>query len=107
MIDLEKPEAEAARVLTGKTLSETGGRGDFKVVENDNSTDGRLVHGQKQGVFALGWIGRAVDENEFRLLQTEEGFTLSSNIERLNGSKSIPAAGQWHDLGEIGIAFRD
>jgi hypothetical protein len=106
VIDLEKPEPEAVAVLAGKPMSESGSRRNLEVIENNDGAGGCLVHREKEGVLALGGIRRAVDENELRLLQTQEGFALGGNIERLDRPETVPAAGQGHDIGEIRIALR-
>jgi hypothetical protein len=106
VIDFKKPEPEAVAVLAGKAMGESGSRRNLEVVENNNGAGGCLVHREKERMLALGGVGRAVDENELRLLQTQEGVALGGDIERLDRPETIPAAGQGHDVGKIRIAFR-
>lgn len=105
MIHLDKPEAETVRVLSREALGEPRGRRNFEVVEHDDCAHRRLVHCEKQGVLAFCGIWRAVDKNEFRLLQTDERFPLRRDIERLDRPQTIPTAGERHDVGEIRMPF--
>jgi len=105
VIDLEKPEAESVRVLPGETMGEARSGGNFQVVEDDDSAGGRLVQGEKQGMLALRRIRRAIHEDELRLLQSQERFALRRDIEGFDRPETIPAPGQRHDAGEIGVAF--
>lgn len=93
MIDLEEPEPEPVRVLAGQAISEARRRRHFQIVEDDNCPSWRLVQSEKQGMLALRRIRGAVDEDEVRLLQAEQGISLRGDVERLDGAKAIPAAG--------------
>ena len=61
----------------------------------------------KERMLALRWIRRAIDEDQARALEAEEGFALRPDIEGLDWPEAIPASRQRNDVGKIGLAFAD
>ena len=107
VIDRDKPEPEALRVLPGEAVGEARGGRYLKVIQDDNGTDGRLIKREKQGVLTLRGVGRTVDENELRPLQPKQRLTLRRDIKRLNESNPVPTSSERYDFGKIGFALRD
>lgn len=107
MIDLEKPESKAVRVLGGEAMSEPAGGRDFQIIQHDDRFGRRLIHGQKKRVLTLGGIGRAIDQDQPGALQPLERFALRCDIKRLDGTQPIPAAGERDDVGKIRLALGD
>jgi len=107
VIDREKPKPETICVLTSEPVSESRRRPHFKIIKDDNRSDGRLVHRDKKSVLPLGRIRRAVDEDQPRPSQTLERFALRQDIERFDRAEAIPATRERHDSGKIGVPFRD
>jgi len=72
MVDLEKPKSKAIGILSGEAMSEPAGGGDFEIVEHDDRSGWRLVHGQEKRVLAFRRIRRAVDQNQLSALEALE-----------------------------------
>ncbi len=107
MVDLEKPKSKAISILPGEAMSKPAGRGDFEIVQHNHRASRRLVHGQEKRVLSLRGIGRAIDEDQLRALQSLKRFALRRDIERLNRPEAIPATSQWNDVGKIGLTLGD
>ena len=107
MIDPHTPEAKQAGVLASQALSEAGSGSDFEIVQHNHRASGRMMQRQEKSMFALGRIGRAVDENQPRAHEALKRFPLRGDIKGFDRAKAIPAARQRNDLGIITRAFRD
>ena len=98
MIDLHTPEAKQAGVLASQALGEAGSGSDFEIVQHDHRASGRMMQRQEKSMFALGRIGRAVDENQPRPHEALKRFPLRGDIKGFDRAKAIPAARQRNDL---------
>ena len=107
MIDPHTPEAKQAGVLASQALSEARSGRDFEIVQYDHRASGRMMQRQEKSMFALGRIGRAVDENQPRSHETLKRFPRRRDIKGFDRAKAIPAARQRNDLGIIARAFRN
>jgi hypothetical protein len=107
VIDPKKPKPETISVLGGEPMSESRRRDDFKIIKNDNRSDARLVHREKESVLPFCRIRRAVHEDELRPLQTLERLTLRQDVERFDRAEAVPATRKRNNAGKIRIAFRD
>ena len=92
MIDPDTPETKQVGVLAGEALGETGGRGDFEIVQDDDRAVGAMMQRQEKSVLALGGIRRTVDQNQSRLHEALERFPLRGDVERRDRTQAIPAA---------------
>ncbi|MDQ2825220.1 MAG: hypothetical protein M3R29_07215 [Verrucomicrobiota bacterium] len=88
-------------------MSETSGRANFQIVQDNHAPDWRIPEREKKSVLTLCRVGRAIDENEPGLLETVENFRPRFKIKRLDQSKPVPAALERDDGRKIASAFCD
>lgn len=92
VIEIQKPKLKSPGILPGQTASETRGRTDGKIVQNNYGTDRRVAEREKKSMLALRRVRRTVDQDESRLFEPVKCFRHRLEVERFDESKPVPTA---------------
>lgn len=89
---MQNPKPKSLRILPGQTVSETRGRANRQIVQNNHGTDRRMAERKKKSMLALGRVGRAIDQDQLRAFESIERFRRCFEVKRFDQSKPVPAA---------------
>lgn len=92
MIDIQNPKPKSLRILPGQTVSETRGRANRQIIQNNYGADRRMAERKEKSILTLRRVGRTIDKDESRSFKSIERFRRRLEVEGLDQSKPVPTA---------------